>query len=134
MIPGYSSTRMASTSEVTVVTLLKRKAGMSREAFIQYYESRHAVLATQLVPGLIDYRRMYLDPGQMAFGMPAHSPGFDVITILVFANGAAYRRAFEALSNAEVSQQIADDEEHLFDRTCIRAWIVDQHRSDLSTT
>jgi hypothetical protein len=41
---------MSSNSEVTVVTLLKRKPGMSREAFIEYYEARHAVLATRAVP------------------------------------------------------------------------------------
>jgi hypothetical protein len=124
---------MSSNPEVTVVTLLKRKAGMSREAFVDYYESRHAVLATRVVPGLIDYRRLYLDPDHMAFGMPAASPGYDVITMLVFADRAAYQEAFAALSNVEISQQIAEDEEQLFDRSCIRAWIVDQRRSVLPT-
>jgi hypothetical protein len=122
---------MSSNAEMTVVTLLKRKPGMSREAFVDYYESRHAVLATRVVPGLIDYRRLYLDPDHMAFGMPSASPGYDVITILVFADRAAYQSAFAALSNVEISQQIAEDEEQLFDRTCIRAWIVDQRRSVL---
>jgi hypothetical protein len=89
---------MSSNSEVTVVTLLKRKPGMSREAFIEYYEARHAVLATRVVPGLIDYRRIYIDPDHMAFGMPPASPGYDVITMLVFADAAAYQSAFHALS------------------------------------
>lgn len=122
---------MSSIPELTIVTLLKRKPGMSREAFIEYYENRHAVLATKLVPGLIDYRRMYIDPERMAFGMPPASPGFDVITVLVFADAEAYQRAAAALALAEISQQIAEDEEQLFDRSCIRAWIVEQHRSPL---
>jgi len=121
--------RMSSNSEVTVVTLLKRKPGMSREAFIEYYESRHAVLATKVVPGLVDYRRMYIDPDHMAFGMPSASSGYDVITVLVFADAAAYQNAFHALSDPEIAQQIAEDEEHLFDRSCIRAWVVDHRRS-----
>jgi len=122
---------MSSNSEVTVVTLLKRKPGMSREAFIEYYETRHAVLATRVVPGLIDYRRMYIDPDHMAFGMPPASPGYDVITMLVFADAAAYQSAFHTLSDPEISQQIAEDEEHLFDRSGIRAWVVDERRSIL---
>ena len=122
---------MSSHSEVTVVTLLKRKPGMSREAFIAYYESRHAVLAARVVPGLMEYRRMYIDPEHMAFGMPSASPGYDVITTLVFANAAAYQAAFQALSDPEISQQIAEDEEHLFDRSGIRAWVVDERRSIL---
>ena len=123
---------MSTPSEVTVVTLLKRKSGMSREAFIEYYERRHAVLAVRVVPGLVSYHRMYLDPAKMAFGMPESSPGFDVITTLVFANAEAYQQAFSALSDPEIAQQIAADEEHLFDRTCIRAWIVDQRHSKLT--
>ena len=122
---------MSSTSQLTVVTLLKRKPGMSREDFIKYYETRHAVLAVRVVPGLVSYHRMYLDPEKMAFGMPESSPGFDVITTLVFASAKAYRQAFNALSDPEIAQQIAADEEHLFDRACIRAWIVDQRHSEL---
>lgn len=122
---------MSSNDHVTVVTLLKRRPGMSREAFIEYYETRHAVLATRVVPGLISYRRMYMDPDQMAFGMPPASPGYDVITVLVFEDADAYRKAFAALSDPEIAQRIADDEEHLFDRSCIRAWIVDERHSVL---
>jgi len=117
--------------QVKIVTLLKRKAGMSREDFVRYYESRHAVLATEVVPGLTDYRRMYIDPGRPAFGMPADSPGFDVITTLVFADAAAYEHAFQTLARADIAQRIAADEEHLFDRTCIKAYIVDEYVSEL---
>jgi hypothetical protein len=122
---------MSSNTQIKIVTLLKRKPGMSREAFIDYYETRHAVLATRVVPGLIDYRRMYLDPEQMAFGMPESSSGYDVITTLVFADADGYQKAFSALSDPAIAQQIAEDEERLFDRTCIRAWVVDERRSTL---
>ena len=122
---------MAKNPQVKIVTLLKRKAGMSREDFVRYYESRHAVLATEVVPGLMDYRRMYIDPGRPAFGMPADSLGFDVITTLVFADAAAYEHAFQTLARPDIAQRIAEDEEQLFDRACIKAYIVDEYISEL---
>jgi uncharacterized protein (TIGR02118 family) len=122
---------MAKNPQVKIITLLKRKAGLSREEFMRYYESRHAILATQVVPGLVDYRRMYIDPDRPAFGMPADALSFDVITTLVFADVAAYEKAFQTLARPEIAQRIADDEEHLFDRTCIKAYIVDEYTSDL---
>ena len=106
---------------------------MSRADFVQYYESRHAVLATQVVPGLLDYRRMFINAARPAFGMPAEDPGFDVITTLVFADQAAYEHAFETLTRAEIAQRISADEEQLFDRACIKAYLVDEYVSVLET-
>ena len=123
---------MPKNPQIKIVTLLKRKAGMSREDFVRYYESRHAVLATRVVPGLVDYRRMFVDAERPAFGMAAESPGFDVITTLVFADEAAYQHAFQTLTQAEIAQRISADEANLFDTTCIRAYLVDEYISDLS--
>jgi uncharacterized protein (TIGR02118 family) len=116
---------------VKVVTLLKRKAGMSREDFVRYYEAHHAVLATQVVPGLLDYRRMYISAERPAFGTPAPALDFDVITTLVFADTAAYERAFDTLRRPAIAQRIADDEARLFDRSNITAYLVDEYVSDL---
>lgn len=117
--------------QIKIVTLLKRKAGMSREEFIRYYEARHAVLATEVVPGLLDYRRTYVDGADPAFGTPAESLAFDVITTLVFADKASYEKAFDTLKRPEIAQRIAEDEEHLFDRTCIRAYFAEEYVSEV---
>jgi hypothetical protein len=120
-----------SSKQVKIVVLLKRKPGMTRDDFARYYETRHAVLATRLVPGLLDYRRTYVSGDRPAFGAPADSLEFDVITTLVFADAAAYERAAKTLRLPEIAQQIADDEEHLFDRTCIRSYLAEEYISDL---
>jgi uncharacterized protein (TIGR02118 family) len=122
---------MAKQRQVKVVTLLKRKPGMSREDFVRYYEARHAVLATQLVPGMLDYRRTYITPDRPAFGTSPPALDFDVITSLVFADLASYQRAFDTLKRPEIAQQIAADEENLFDRSNITAYIVEEHVSEL---
>jgi len=119
--------------QVKVVVLLKRKPGMSREDFKRYYETRHAVLATQVVPGLLDYRRTYLSADRPAFEAPAVAPEFDVMTTLVFADAAAYEHAFATLQRPEIARRIAADEEQLFDRTCIRSYLAEECVSDLNS-
>jgi uncharacterized protein (TIGR02118 family) len=122
---------MPKKNHVKVVTLLKRRPGMSREDFVRYYEARHAVLATQRVPGMLDYRRMYISAEKPAFGTSPPTLDFDVITSLVFADMESYQRAFDTLKRPEIAQEIADDEAQLFDRTNITAYIVDEYVSDV---
>jgi hypothetical protein len=114
-----------------LIILLKRRPGMSREAFIEHYEKRHAVLAVSLIPGIAHYRRLYLEPERPVFGASAPSPGFDVVTEMTFASEADYERAFGTISQPEVLEQIIADEETLFDRTSIRAYFVDERISPL---
>jgi hypothetical protein len=56
---------------------------------------------------------------------------FDVITSLVFADMQSYQRAFDTLKRPEIAQRIAEDEEQLFDRSNITAYIVEEHVSEL---
>jgi len=122
---------MPKQTHIKVVTMLKRKPGMSRAEFMRYYEGRHAVLATQVVPGLVDYRRMYIGAERPAFGAAGPALEFDVITTLVFADAEAYEKAFETLKRPEIAQLIAADEEQLFDRASITAYLVEEYVSDL---
>ena len=117
---------------VKVVVLLKRRRGMSREDFVHYYENRHAVLATQVVPGLLDYSRTYICGERPAFGGAPEPPDFDVITTLVFTDAAAYENAFTTLQRPDIARQIAGDEEQLFDRTCIRSYLAEEYVSNLA--
>ena len=114
-----------------IVVLLTRKPGMLREDFIRHYETVHSVLAVKLVPGMIDYRRNYIDPSRTVFGVSNEWPGFDAITEMVFPDMATYERAFAEFSKQEVVDAITQDEEKLFDRTCIRSYFVDEHVSKL---
>jgi hypothetical protein len=74
---------------------------------------------------------MYISAERPAFGTPASTLDFDVITTLVFADTAAYEKAFEILRRPAIAQQIADDEAQLFDRSNITAYLVDEYVSDL---
>jgi len=114
-----------------IVILLKRRPGMSREDFIRHYEAVHSVLAVKLVPGMIDYRRNFIDPAKTVFGVSNEHPGFDCITEMVFPDQATYERAFAEFSKQEVIDAITQDEEKLFDRSTIRSYFVDEFVSKL---
>lgn len=68
------------------IALLKKKPGLSRAEFIEYYENRHSVLARKLLPGIRDYRRNFLDPDGAVLSPGAPAIDFDVVTEMWFAD------------------------------------------------
>ncbi|MGQ7628687.1 hypothetical protein ACTGZT_10355, partial [Streptococcus suis] len=52
---------------VTVITLLKRREGMSKADFIAYYEGRHRLIGEKVLKGWATrYQRNYLHPLDVA--------------------------------------------------------------------
>jgi uncharacterized protein (TIGR02118 family) len=117
---------------VKTVAFLKRKAGMSRADFIDYYESTHAPLILSIAPQITAYRRNYLcDEGAIVVpGLAA--PDFDVVTELYYADRPAFDAALAAFTSPENAARIARDEENLFDRTRTRFYVVEERASPLS--
>jgi len=109
------------------IALLKRRDGMSHEAFVAYYETCHAPLIRHLLPGIVDYRRNYVDRDG-TFLYPAAGPiDFDVVTEIWLADRAAYDRFLARAAEPEVATAIAKDEENLFDRDATRMFVVEEH-------
>ena len=115
-----------------VIALLKRRADLSHEAFVEYYESRHAPLALQLMPGILAYRRNFLDPSGMIVHTGGAVPDFDVITELWFADRAAFDSAMRAFEDPAVMDRLARDEANLFERNHTRFIAVDEHISQIA--
>lgn len=108
------------------IALLKRKADLSRAAFIDYYETQHAPLIRRLLPGIIDYRRNYVDLDG-AFVFPGAAPiDFDVITEIWLADRSAYDRFTTVARDADIARQIAEDEENFLDRSATRMMVVEE--------
>jgi len=108
---------------ITTVALLKAKDGLSREAFVDYYENHHVPLVLSVAPPPVRYVRSYL-PECSLRGFAAD---FDVVTQLGFADEAA-RRAWLGLVLAEESG-VAADEARFLDRARTRSWVVDERSS-----
>jgi uncharacterized protein (TIGR02118 family) len=116
---------------IKTVAFLKRKPGMTQEAFERYYETCHAPLILSIAPQVCDYRRNFLrtEGAIVVPGLPA--PDFDVVTELWYPDEAAFAAAMAAFTDPVNAKRIADDEENVFDRRYTRFYAVDEHRSPI---
>ena len=113
---------------ITVITLLKRRAGMSKADFIAYYESQHRLIGEKVLRGYATrYIRRFLHP---ADGVDTHEDP-DVVMEIDFPDAATRDACFAAMADPALMAEIAADEEQLFDRSRIRTFAVEERGSDM---
>lgn len=116
-----------------ILMFLKRRPGMSMEAFRDYYENRHAKLCEKYTQGVQRYMRRFLDPlSDPVTGITEELP-FDVITELWFEDEAVFRATVRYISTSVMPAEVVADEENLFDRTRSRVATVIECESRLLT-
>lgn len=108
-----------------ILAFLKRKPGLSREAFRRYYEAEHAPLIAEVAPPMRLYRRNFLQFGDDA-NLRADALDFDVVTEMEFADRAAFETWMAAMRADDAAGRVADDELKFIDRGSIRACVVEQ--------
>ena len=112
--------------------LTKRKAGMSMEAFMDYYENKHSKLAASMSPLMRSYRRNYITPVQWELAGGGEAP-FDCIAEVCFDSEEDFRKNIESVgSDPEKVAMIAKDEENLFDRSKTCTFIGQMRESKLT--
>jgi uncharacterized protein (TIGR02118 family) len=115
-----------------LILLFRRKPGMSREAFIDYYENVHAPLSIEKIPGIALYRRSYVEPGAAPFGHPTTEPGFDVVTEIGFDRLEDYEAAVDAFTSPELGALFYADMQQLFDLSePQRGYFIDEKTSEI---
>ena len=116
---------------IKVVTLLTRKPGMSREAFIEHYETHHRKIGEKYLGGFaVKYQRRYLE--SVGFrGQEGEEPPFDVLMEIWYPDQGTLDAALAALSTDEAQAEITADEERLFDRALIRSYTVEEYESEM---
>lgn len=108
------------------IALLRRRADITHEEFVDYYENKHSVLMASLFPTFLKYRRNYVDRDGAYMYWDASPLDFDVITELWFKDRAAYDEMATKAAQPEIAKLIAEDEENLFDRGHTRMFVVDE--------
>ena len=120
---------MPSKPAMKIIALMKRKAGLSMEEFMEYYETRHVPMVLKIAPFMMDYRRNFV---RSAPSMPAvigGAPDCDVITEAWFETHEAFEK-FNAAA-AEHSEELMKDELNFLDRDSLRMFIVDERTSQI---
>ncbi|API59174.1 hypothetical protein BSL82_07525 [Tardibacter chloracetimidivorans] len=113
---------------VTLITLLKRRSGMSKADFIAYYETRHRRIGEEVLSGYASrYVRRFLHPVDGT----DQDHDFDVVLEIDFPDQATMDACFAAMQPPEIMDRIIADEERFFDRSRNRAFTVEEHASTL---
>lgn len=114
---------------IKIITLLTRKPGMSREAFIEHYETHHRKIGEKYLGGFaLKYQRRYLQPAGLR-EQEGDVPPFDVLMEIWYPGQEALNGALAVLSTDEAQAEIIADEERLFDRDLIRSYTVEEYES-----
>ncbi len=113
-----------------IIVLAKKKAGMSREEFIDKYENGHAVFGAKYFEGIIkDHKRYYplpLSPASKDGENPGEvAPPYDVITIYSLRDENAFAEFATIWNDPEVQRAFVADELTLFDRDTILSGLCD---------
>ena len=116
---------------IKVVTFLTRKPGMSREAFIEHYETHHRKIGEKYLSGFaVKYQRRYLQSAGFR-GQEGATLPFDVLMEIWYPDQDTLDAALAVLSTDEAQAEIIADEEHLFDRDLIRSYMVEEYESEM---
>jgi len=114
-----------------ILLFMKRRPGMSMEAFEDYYENHHAPLCAKYASGISRYIRRFLTPHpNPETGEKGELP-YDVITELWFEDEAVFRGTVEYLSTSIMPDEVVADEKRLFDRPKLRMATVVERESVL---
>ncbi|HVT28463.1 MAG TPA: EthD domain-containing protein [Lacipirellulaceae bacterium] len=116
-----------------VVCLLKRRDGLSFEAFKDYYENNHVKIFAEFLqtPGVRRYVRRYLTPLSNPVSGATAASGFDVIMEVWIDNEQLYQGFVGGNMDPKVRAVVIADEEKLFDRSQMFFHVVDEHDSRL---
>ena len=127
---------------IKVMLMLRRKDGMTPDAFRAAYEGGHSRLGLRLFGHLwTAYRRNYLgaanhfaaEAGTPTRGTSAESAcPYDVITEMVFEDAAALDEMNRIASLPENKRLLSEDEETLFDRKNCWTSVCEVLEEDLS--
>jgi len=111
-----------------IVILIKKKPGMTRDAFINHYETSHAVIGKRMLGHLwTKYVRNY-PKGLMEYQPEDNSvdDSYDAVTEIWLKDEAAMAEMARIINIPENNKLIIEDEEKFQDRVKTRLLIVDE--------
>jgi uncharacterized protein (TIGR02118 family) len=115
-----------------ILLFMKRRPGMTMEAFQDYYENHHVPLAMKYASGIKRYFRRYLSPQPNPETGAAGELQFDVISELWFDDETTFRGTVKYLSTSVMPDDIVEDEKRLFDRATMRIATIVERESSMS--
>lgn len=107
-----------------LIALIKAKPELSRQQFIDYYESNHAPLVKRLLPMIGAYRRNYLSDADWQDKRGAFN--YDVLTELWFEDQPTLDVFYTRIGEPDVLGQIRTDEANFLQSDATRMFEVEE--------
>jgi EthD domain len=112
---------------IKFMIFIARRKDLSRQEFIDYYETRHVALARRVGLRMADYRRNYVTEAVYDLkGATAARFDFDVITEICFDTRADYEEFKAIHADPDVRKQIEADESKFIDQSKTWTYVVDE--------
>ncbi len=116
---------------IKVIAPMRRRPGMNREEFREYYESRHRLIGEKYLKGYAQkYTRRFTNPTMDRDG-ELRDPEYDVFLEIWYPDKETMAACGARLNEPEARKEIREDEEKLFDLSSMRAYVLDEFESDL---
>lgn len=109
---------------IKLILMVRRKPGITREAFMSYYESKHAPLAASVMLKCKKYVRNFV--AEELTG----ALNFDVMTEFWFDVDGTWEEARKSLADPATRQLLEEDEARFMDRTSMRVFLADERPTD----
>ena len=117
---------------IKLIQPMRRKPGMSVEAFREYYENHHRLIGEKYLDGFAcRYLRRYLSPTRDREGHIVE-PDYDVILEIWFPDMETLKASGKRLAEPDVAAEIRADEAKLFDLTSMHSYLLEEHESEMS--
>ena len=116
-----------------VIGLLKRRPGMSPEEFREYYESNHRVIGEKYLKKFaVRYLRRYLQGFADPITGKIAEQEYDVLLEIWYRDKQAFEEANRLFAEPDICDEIATDEEKLFDRSASRFFSLEEVESEMT--
>jgi uncharacterized protein (TIGR02118 family) len=116
-----------------ILLFMKRRPGMSVDAFRDYYENRHVPLCLKYTGGVTRYVRRFLDPQPHAESGRNDELPYDVITELWFDDEELWKASVSHISTTVMPDEVVADEMNLFHRPTMRMATVVECETPMPT-
>lgn len=115
---------------IKLIALIKRKPGLSREAFVDYYENRHVpFVSAKAKEFIVDYCRNYVCPSDAEEDTGGRLfDEYDVITEVWLQDRAALDGLMDLIANSSWSAELEADENKFVDRPSMRMFVTEERR------
>jgi hypothetical protein len=117
---------------IKMVTLMRKREGMTREELIDYYENKHVPLSMELFPQIVKMTRNFPVTDNFHYVSSAAMPKvpYDVVTEHWFADQSSYDKMMaDFAGDPDKFQRLSDDEGMFCDKDSVLMFMVDERET-----